>query len=264
MTMKTINYLKVVPNSFEPPNILYKYRSMKDPFLQNLLTANEVYFSCLAGFNDPFELAKKLSGSTLEKPVRRDITEAGVFCLCNSNDNLPMWSYYGDGLRGIAIGYDLHLLLSTLESLIPNKLKGTELWKYIYRVRYSNQSFVPINEMNLLKNNKSTEKTRTELFARKSAAFKHEDEVRIVFEPSPTYPDASKWWRGDGLYLHSPDAIKEVILGELISNTDEQKILDMLEGRDVVIKRAVRSKTEYKITIEENAKQPVNKTLPST
>lgn len=264
MPISEINYLKVVPDLFEPPNILYKYRSINDEYLNNLLASHEVYFSCLEKFNDPFELAKNLSGSPLEKSVHRDIKEAGVFCLCNTNDNLLMWSYYGGGLNGIAIGYDINILLRTLKPISPNMLEKIKRIKFIYKVSYSNQIFSKINEMDLLNNDESTEKTRIQLFASKPTAFEHEDEVRVVFEPSPSTPDHTRWWRGDGVYLHSPDAIKEVILGELISNIDEQKILDILAGREVVIKRAVRSQTEYKIIIKENAKQPVKSTPPSS
>ena len=32
--------------------------------------------------------------------------EPGIFCLCESCDNFPMWSLYADSHKGVAVGFD--------------------------------------------------------------------------------------------------------------------------------------------------------------
>ena len=104
-----------------PPEILYKYRSLDGPsrdWTIRTIACNEIWFSSLAEFNDPFECrvtitmtgdakdwAREFPGTVmpgeptirkmipeLEEGVRKDAESIGMFCLSSRNDDILMWS----------------------------------------------------------------------------------------------------------------------------------------------------------------------------
>jgi Protein of unknown function (DUF2971) len=248
MNMDYVNF----NNQVTPPSILYKYRELNSYTLRSL-SCNEVYFSKLKDFNDPFETEKLFFDTEFSKQVLpRNLEEAGVLCLCESVENLPMWAYYGNGLKGFVIGYDIETFLNknTLKPVTPSAIERIPRGKYVYKVEYHDRDFSPINENSLINGPpKKREKEKQKMFATKAKAFKHEDEWRIVVEASPRL-DPPRSWQGFGLYMHDINAIKEIIFGELISSEDERVIKKLMSQRQIVFKRARRVKNTYRIELE--------------
>lgn len=247
MKLSDINYVFPVPRDLVLPHIVYKYRVANELLFQSLVL-NQVWLAKPESFNDPFEPESIFSGTPFSKALDRDVRESGVLCLCKSSENLPMWSYYGDGLRGIAIGYDVTVLLSTLEPAKRTQSECSPRWKYLFDLDYHDDGLREVDEHALLSNDQLTDAERKKMFATKSRAFLHEEECRIVIQPSSDVREDFKW-QGYGLYHHAPQAIKEIILGELISPENEQVILKVLEGRNITIKKAVRDKQNFSIQI---------------
>ncbi|HFE9682874.1 TPA: DUF2971 domain-containing protein [Clostridium perfringens] len=48
--------------------------------------------------------------SLIEKELNRIRNELAIICLTEDNDNILMWSYYGNNHRGICIEYDFNLI----------------------------------------------------------------------------------------------------------------------------------------------------------
>jgi hypothetical protein len=131
--------------------MLYKYRSFNNYALQ-ILTNLEVYFSSPEELNDPLdcdfksiplaeavkkrltedellifnEVSTKLynkKGTGKLVPIFRAIEnvskQAGIFSLCQTNNDPLMWSHYADGHKGFCIGFSR----SYIENLISNSWK---------------------------------------------------------------------------------------------------------------------------------------------
>ena len=237
-----------VPDELDLPERVYKYRAI-NKFLLQSLSLNQVWLAKPDTFNDPFEPDRIFSGSTFSDALSRDIREAGVLCLCKRNDNLAMWSYYGDALKGIAIGYDLAKLVRSLEPVTFTQNECSPRWRYVYDLAYRDDGLSLIEEMRLLNTADDRALEYQKMFATKSVAFNHEDECRIVVPPSAYQPDT--WpelsWFGYGLYKHSLDAVQEIVFGELVTYQDRQLITQIMAGREVAFFDAVRDKTEFKI-----------------
>lgn len=248
MNQSEINYVWRAPEALTLPPIVYKYRAVKG-FRHKSLGLNHIWLAKPDSFNDPFEPERIFSGTKFSQALDRSVREAGVLCLCKSNSNLPMWSYYGGGMCGVALGYDLSELLATLEPASPRKNElSVPRWKYVFDMDYCDEGLREIDEMALLRNDELTDQERQKMFATKSRDFLHEEECRIVVQPSPdSHPAFS--WHGHGLYKHSPDALKEIVFGELITEQRRQAIMQILIGRDVTYKNAVRDKSSFKINI---------------
>lgn len=248
MKLSEINYVCCVPSALTLPSVVYKYRATNDFFYKSLLS-NEIWLAKPDSFNDPFEPERIFSGTPFSQALDRSVREAGMLCLCKSSSNLPMWSYYGNGLRGVALGYDLAVLLTSLEPVDPSENEfDTPRWKYVFDVDYCDSELSEIDEMALLRNDDLTDVERQKMFATKSQNFLHEEECRIVVQPSPkSHPDFS--WHSYGLYRHAPDALREIVFGELIADQDRQVIMQIVAGREVTYWNAVRDKSSFKINI---------------
>lgn len=240
-----------VPAELELPYRVYKYRAV-NKFLLPSLSMNQVCLAKPDTFNDPFEPERIFSGSTFSDALARDVREAGVLCLCKRNDNLAMWSYYGDALRGIAIGYDMANLVRSLEPVTFTQDECSPRWRYVYDLAYRDDGLSLIEEMRLLETPEDRAIEYQKMFATKAAVFGHEEECRVVVPPSPGNPDT--WpehaWSGHGLYQHAADAVKEIIFGELVTEQDRQAIMNIIAGRDVALFNAVRDKNRFGIRVE--------------
>ncbi|WP_348694696.1 DUF2971 domain-containing protein [Duganella fentianensis] len=245
-----INYTVFIPQeNFTANAVMYKYREVNHYSLCSLIL-NQVYFSKPVNFNDPFELVIGLDDTDFSQTVlMRELREAGILCLCRSPKNLAMWSYYGSGLRGFTVGYDLKRLLETMEPVSPNNDECTPRWRFVYDVHYLGARAAPVNVPVLIDGDlDSKSKEWRRMFATKSIAFEHEDECRIVVPPSAdtVLPYA---WSGHGLYQHHADALREIVFGELLPEHDELAIRSILAGRNVSFRRAKRNPLKFEIKI---------------
>lgn len=99
--------------------------------------------------------------------IKENFKNKGVFCLTESNDNLLMWSHYGDRHRGICIGFKR-------EGTI---LSGNDQTK---PVRYAHKyQKLKLSEYAALANNQRTEFNQTLLWT-KSIDWAYEREWRSV------------------------------------------------------------------------------------
>lgn len=249
MTLKEINYVCPIPLDLVLPNIVFKYRSVNQHLFSSLLL-NQLWLAKPDSFNDPFEPERIFSDSAFAVALSKNVQEAGVLCLCKRNDNLAMWSYYGDALKGLAIGYDLAALLRDLKPVNPGSDELPPRWRYVYDLEYRDDGLSLIQEMELLTTDKNRERESQKMFATKAAAFRHEEECRVVVPPSPDSRPECNPWSGHGLYQYAPEAVKEIIFGELMPEQDRQSILKIMEGRNVKFFNAVRDRASFKIRVE--------------
>lgn len=251
MSLSDIDNVCCVPHRLKLPDCVYKYRAVND-YLFDSLRNGQVWLAKPDTFNDPFEPERIFSGSTFSDALVRDVGEAGVLCLCKRNDNLAMWSYYGNARKGIAVGYDLANLVRSLESVAVRQNECSPRWRYVYDLVYRDDGLSLIQEMNLLHMDEDRAREYQKMFATKAAAFDHEEECRVVVPPSSDQPDT--WpehaWSGHGLYQHTPDAVKEIVFGELVTELDRHAITQIMPGRDVAFFNAVRDKSRFKIQIQ--------------
>lgn len=251
---------------------LYRYRSYSDNNLDSL-TNNYLWMSSPLDFNDPFETIKiiNLPKETIQElgfspktdqNYQEAIENSKILCLCKSNKNLLMWSYYADGLKGFLIGYDQHKLL---ESLAPTE------WKYQFHVKYEDEipdvgSMIlerhhsdkacedapldlPENDFDALSDSFKGKllELNEKLFATKNTAFEHEEEYRIVIQPRPTTKGTID---PDNKQLHRPDAVREIVFGEKMCVKHIDLILGAIRERpDIKLYQAKRKPDSFDLDI---------------
>lgn len=249
MKLSGIDYVCPVPADLDLPVVTFKYRAVNENSISSL-RFSQLWLAKPDSFNDPFEPERIFSETAFAAELARDVREAGVLCLCKRNDNLAMWSYYGDALKGFAIGYDLAVLLRDLAPAKPIADELSPRWRYVYDLAYSDDGLSPIQEMDLLTTEESRGREYQKMFATKAAVFGHEQECRVVVPPSPDSRPEYGPWSGHGLYQHSPEAVKQIIFGELMPERDRQTVVDITKHRDVEFLSAVRCKESFKIRID--------------
>lgn len=147
-----------IPNVYPSTDLsiqrmLYKYRALNNEEsaarLFEILSENYLYFSDPNDFNDPFETVKiieidknflnqnSIHPEKVNQMYLNRLNGSKILCFCTSALNLPMWSYYGGGLNGVALGYDQTEILQTV---------ATKSWKYIFNVDYSHPQIPSLHE----------------------------------------------------------------------------------------------------------------------
>lgn len=191
------------------PAKLYKYRSLDGDsfrYTQSIIRRNEIFFSKLRRFNDPFEGYFNVRLPSVRKILDApEYTQASistnsvVLSLAESNDDILMWSHYADMHRGICIEFD-----TSIPGTIFSKAK---------KVQYVNK----FNDF-ILKNQKEREiATHISSFT-KSELWGYEKEWRILEQ-------------NEGCYSFPAECITGVILGCRISEDHKTWIRDWVDGR---------------------------------
>lgn len=177
---------------------------------------------------------------THEEMFQKDRERLLCCCFSAVNNHPLMWGHYGNGLRGVALGFSVAALSDGL---------GYKHKDFLCQVQYPDDDAFPVADYSpylfLREGTEDYEEaSRDVFFARfctKSHEWGYEKEYRILLDST-----TSKKPYGD-------KALAEVIFGELISDDRKNLIKALLVGRDIKFKEAVRSKTHYKIEIRDLA-----------
>jgi hypothetical protein len=255
------------------PSMLYRYLSWQNPNHKKLLTDNEVYLAQASSFNDPFDCQLEIKWNNdpqvlrenLEPLARRDFPELspeeirnlinkqvaevldagfeekkrrrltqimdqgfGILCLTETRSSPLMWAHYANSHRGICVGFDR----DGLEEVGTHIHDSRGFGSHIYKVQYCHE--LPVFDT-------ADPPPQGEMVRRavrtKSSDWSYEREYRFVVG----LKDNTRTWR------YSNDALAEVILGCRIDPTDEQRIREILQKKDLrpALFRAVIRRGQY-------------------
>jgi len=197
---------------------VYKYRSIENGVFERdfkTIENNSFYSSNYSMLNDPFDiyfdeeisqfigLLKTLFPNKelddFENQYKEIINfkeEIGVYCLSTDFLNEQLWAYYASSYSGYCIEYDLEKLVD----------KGQNFdFQYQFEIDYKdNIPTLGINDLINLHNG-----FIQKMFATKKSAWKHEEEIRLIFDKygmKKIHPSAIT-----GIYfgIKTPDIIKE-------------------------------------------------------
>ena len=177
---------------------LYKYRSLNDwKYIFDIFLHKRLYSARYQDLNDPMEgYYTFASGDDISSAYSRQISdEKDEWRLCSLSSECRstlMWSYYGGGHSGIAIGISR-----------PRKRPNIR----IEQVRYDNTVSLSVNP------DYSPQEAAIEILSQKLYSWKHESEYRIFS-------------RNEFIKVN----IKEVLLGCKIAKDDEALIRKFVEG----------------------------------
>lgn len=175
------------------PQFVYKYQSQK--FIESLLLKNHLWFSSPLTFNDPFdcqislntenthdeiikyfkdldvdESNKQLVINTfvndsdkwhkhLNQSARDAVSSFGICCFSKKEDDILLWSHYGDSHKGVCIKFDI--------------LKDTVFFSNLAPVKYD-KNYPVFNHI------KDPNATKTVLMLTKSESWAYEEEFRVI------------------------------------------------------------------------------------
>lgn len=192
-----------------------------------------------------FSRFKKLMISELAKKDMRSLDEAskkfGILCVSKTHNSIPMWSYYANHHRGIAIGLDC--------SQIGKALPGPHFWKVKYRTarRGVNPWLNPSNPEWL--------KQVLDTIFIKSREWGHEQEYRRVFQLAELIhaPPDDKGNRHYFLDINGSN-IRTIIFGCRVNQAIEDGIRSEFERRPktfghIKLFRCIRHKAKFELEI---------------
>lgn len=178
-------------------NLIYKYFRINH-YLYDTLISNQLYFSSIEQFNDPYDCHMALFDKISEKDFRSYINNTfengdtrekymqaflknpdefakpfielyngwlkyiGICCFTKDKDNLLLWSHYADSHKGVCLGFDYNLMKKKFPQFDD--------------INYNDEPFY--FDM------KNAEKSVSQTVLRKSSHWKYENEIRFLMERS--------------------------------------------------------------------------------
>lgn len=164
------------------PSQIYRYVQFNKERLEYLFTKHELYLPSPSQFNDPFDCS-------LDEETRLAFIECGMGCFSAKNDNILMFSHYAEHHRGICLGFDPILLISSMSD------EASQIKAHIRPVWY-------FNTMPPLEFNKEPALCAT----CKDNVWSYEEEYRLLLSKGSSLLSS-------GLYSFDHSALKSIIFG---------------------------------------------------
>lgn len=234
---------------------VYKYRSIeKDVFERDFETIknNSFYSSNYSMLNDPFDiyfneqispLIKILNklfpsndSSNFEKQFKivLDAKEkTGIYCLSKDFLNEQLWAYYASAYSGYCIEYDLEKLV--------DKSQNSD---FEYKLEVDYNDIIPTIDISDVDKPDSLIR---KIYAIKKANWKHEDEIRLIFN-------------NYGLKKFHQSAIKGIYFGYKTDKIIKEAFYNLFENEDVKFYDIFPSnfKLDYRLVYETKRKLKYN------
>lgn len=261
-------------------SFLYRYKKVDEYSLEGL-ERNEFYFSSPSDFNDPFDCknlftfdgsddndwrlffdmqlqhqapylsaqerrkkveliiqnekhkdpeAKKEQSRRWGKILEEESNKLGVVCLSHKPDDILMWSHYSDKHSGFCLKFD--------KKLIKKTFYGSD-------VEYSQVYPTFTNFVEELVQS-GIEKVYKTFLLTKSIHWKHEEEYRLINDPSSRNDQP-----GERKYKYPEEALFGIIWGCQMLEKDKEKIKTVFKYKSHSISyyQATKSESEYAIKI---------------
>lgn len=178
---------------------IYKYFRINQ-FLYDTLISNQLYFSSLHQFNDPYDcylsLFDKISeddfkvylkNSNVPEDIMNKYLDAfnkkgqefvapfvdaykgfidyhGICCFTKGKDNMLLWSHYADSHKGVCLGFDYDLMIK----------------------KFPQYDEVEYSDVPFYFDIKNVDESIAKTILRKSTDWKYEEEIRFIMERSKT------------------------------------------------------------------------------
>ncbi|RKS96602.1 DUF2971 domain-containing protein [Chryseobacterium defluvii] len=230
---------------------VYKYRSVEEKiFKRDFDTISDKFFysSNYSTLNDPFDIyfSEQISplikflnilfpnndSSNFEKQLKLVLgskEKTGIYCLSKNFLNEQLWAYYASAYSGYCIEYDLEILV--------DKSQNSD-FEYMLEIDYND--IIPTIDINDIKNPESLIR---KMYAIKKANWKHEDEIRLIFN-------------NYGFKKFHPSAITGIYFGYKTDKIVKESFYNLFENEDVKFYEIFPSnfKLDYKLIYETKRK----------
>ena len=204
------------------PPMLYRYTSMSLNAISSIFEES-VYMLPASKMNDVFEAAPfgECSPPNINaREINRCQEELYLKAFTYSQNNILMWSHYGDSNKGICIGYDF-------------REASNDVVQHLYPVQYSNTRFSDSIAQNIA--------SHPFLCLRKSKCWEYEKEFRLIY-PKDEIPDDQI------IFLN---CIKEVQFGCHVRQQQIDMIKELVAGKNIKLYRTMQKEHSFELTREE-------------
>lgn len=242
--------------------ILYKYRSMKDPYLEDVILNQNIYFSAPRKFNDPFDFYPVINIVGTKKDVtacRKRIVQDNYPSYDRNQIKAEIKEFRKrtPNLQKFMDNIDIKKELDHFKTYCLSKTqKSILMWSH-----YANEhkgiclgfesvvgsTFGNAKEVNYDKNRyninwllQDRDKQLINSLYHKSIDWAYEKERRIIY---PDHP---------GKQSYQPNELKEVIFGDKITDKDRQLMLvwlNKLEHKPILLQASLHP-TKYEMKID--------------
>jgi len=193
--------------------------------------------------DDAIALQEQKSLSVLEDLYKRYDRDTVCCCYTAVNDHPLMWGHYGNGLRGLVLGFDTDELTSNVTGSKEEILR---------EVSYAENNKIPLIDYTPMvaapkdseRWNELWEQAFIKRFCTKSSHWEYEKEYRTL----RTRKEGEPW---NQKVKHSASALVEIIFGELMPDEQRDVVRKILNGRNIQYKEARRSISHYALEISD-------------
>jgi len=213
--------------------------------LKNLLTNAQGFYDHLEIFlSDHAKEQALMFLPAIRKSLNEQLmSDIGVLCLSEENDNILMWAHYTKSHKGFVLGFDSRHSFFEKENL--DSMQGLK------RVTYSEKRpTVPIfdSSSEKLDYEEASHNFLRNFLLTKSIHWKYENEWRMFMPIKGSVPVESDVY----LFEFPPDALCEIIIGSQMENALIDRLFNLKSERYPHLQyfKAVPDEAEFKINID--------------
>jgi hypothetical protein len=173
-------------------------------------------------FLDTFKKNPDKIDESINHFTKNALAKSGICCFSKSEDNLLLWSHYGDSHKGICLKFDL-----SEDKIFEDPTKEEN----------STISLVEYDKIDKNLNHKSINKVLTNIVFLKSVHWKYEEEIRLVTMKK-------------GKLKFNPKILKEIIFGCKVDNQIIEDIMGMTKDRYPNIEYYKAKKVDRELKLE--------------
>jgi len=218
------------------------------------------------------EIVKEYFESEFEIPPFEDLRQGvRIACFASQKDNLLMWSHYADGLRGFCVVFDEGTLLNGRDEAhvldVAYSDKPPTVDSFIFGIAYDQEWYcqVEIEEARAAMRHLGDSNRAAEIAAYKEAGAQAVETMRDLWQR--VFATKPWEWRYEGerrlliqtdkvdaaplLWTYEREAVREVILGERMSENYRARVLSVLEEHypGVPVTTARRAQNSYAVVV---------------
>lgn len=247
-------------SSFDKKNLLYHYTT-KDKAIQYILNDMKLKFSLFKDVNDPKEYMRRDIGfNYISEELHNSIgsyrrifnkillNDSRVLCFTEDSIDkrnktegklysrgffkLRMWSQYGDGNKGICLGFDKDILLKKFKEISSSKKYESKIYytnstKDLFKSCYFNFKENNSKEFEQSMIDKHIKHYKKQLYFTKALDWKDENEYRLVLLNESTT---------EQVFIDISEALKVIVLGiDFPDVVYKECIKKLINGKDIEV-----------------------------
>ena len=199
------------------------------------------YLKSRKNLKDFFDKNEELCRSTFVEIIEKLRSQSLIGSLTTENNNILMWSHYGDKHEGICVEYEFNEDKDLLDVSYTDDINNFDLYTVL-------QYIIPAKYFGVSETKEMDSRCVNACylpFLKKLKCWSYEKEVRMIFNLNNT----SKLEQENGIWFYPSVKVKSIYLGCKMNNSVAKTILEKCSALKIPVYRFVQEQEKNELTL---------------